>query len=101
MRRKMSPALIVIIALAVIGIAANVQNYLIPVLVLGLIFLLYYVGVYRKNPSRYNTKKTAVKSRTSQHSAKSKSKSSRKTIPFRVIEGGKDDQDQDDMPKYH
>ncbi|WP_028559993.1 hypothetical protein [Paenibacillus pinihumi] len=98
MRRKMSPALIVIIALAVIGIAANVQNYLIPVVVLGLIFLLYYVGVYRKNPSRYNTKKTAVKSRTSQQSAKSKS--TRKNIPFRVIEGGKDDHD-DDVPKYH
>ncbi|WP_270170433.1 hypothetical protein [Paenibacillus sp. SYP-B4298] len=98
--RKMSPALIVIIVLAAIGLAANLDQYVIPIVVLGAIFLLYK---FPPKPLRRNGTqgRPGVSARPRATSSPShRSKTSRKNIPFRVIEGGKDD-NQDDLPKYH
>lgn len=96
MPRKMSLLSIVILVLVVIGIVSqtisNPYQLLIPVVVFGVIYVLYKFppgGVRTKAKPRYKTQ-----SRKEQP-AKSKQ---RKHMPFRVIEGGKDD---DNLPKYH
>ncbi|AZN40609.1 hypothetical protein [Paenibacillus albus] len=96
MPRKMSLLSIVILALVVIGIVSqtisNPYQLLIPVVVFGVVYLLYKFppgGARTKAKPRYKTQ-----SRKDQP-AKSKQ---RKNMPFRVIEGGKDD---DNLPKYH
>lgn len=97
--RKMSPAMIVILVLAAIGLAANLDHYVIPVVVLGAIFLLYK---YPPKSLRRNghAGRSGAAARPKANSSSHKSKSTRKNIPFRVIEGGKED-NQDDLPKYH
>ncbi|RAP76904.1 hypothetical protein [Paenibacillus montanisoli] len=94
----MNPLSVIILALVVIGIItqtiSNPYQLIIPVAVFGVIYLLYKFppGVSRtKAKPRYKTG-----SRKDQQPA-SKSKA-RKNMPFRVIEGGKDD---DNIPKYH
>jgi hypothetical protein len=94
MPRKISPLLIVILALVVIGLFSQMTNpvqLIIPVVVLGAIFLLY------KFPPGPVRAKTKTKTQPRQSAAQSKPKT-RKNVPFRVIEGGKDD---DNLPKYH
>jgi hypothetical protein len=94
MPRKISPLLIVILALAVIGLFSEMTNpvqFIIPAVVLGGIFLLY------KFPPGAVRAKAKPKTPPRQNAAQSKPKA-RKNVPFRVIEGGKDD---DNLPKYH
>jgi hypothetical protein len=85
MRRKFSPIEIAIAILIAIGLLVSLRTLFIPILVLGIIFLLY-----KFPPSRW--KKTS----TGRGSAKGK----RKNAKFRVINGSKDS-DPDDFPKYH
>lgn len=64
---------------------------IIPVTVFAVVFLLY-----KFPPSRFRVSKPSARSAAPDR-LKTKSRS-RKTVPFRVIEGGKDD---DNQPKYH
>jgi len=94
MPRKMSPLFIVILALVAIGLVSQISNpvqLIIPVAVLGVIFLLYKYppGTVRAKPRAKSQQRTGP--------MQSKPKT-RKNVPFRVIEGGKDD---DNLPKYH
>ncbi|MCQ6558174.1 hypothetical protein [Paenibacillus mendelii] len=95
MPRKMSPLFIFILTLAGLGLVYQMIFFpgklLIPVVVLGVIFLAYMLQ--QKGPRVKQRTKSA--SRREQPSSKPKT---RKTVPFRVIEGGKDD---DNLPKYH
>lgn len=93
---------ITFLALLVIGLVYSVINspgkFIIPIVVLGGIFLLYkyppsFLRGYGSQQSRAYVKPSRS---TSSRSKTSKPRS--KTVPFRVIEGGKDD---DDLPKYH
>ena len=98
MPRKMSPLLIVILALVAIGLIVQTISspiqLLIPIVVFGAIFLLYKFPPGRYRASRARPKPSGA--RRDPHSG-SKTKT-RKNMPFRVIEGGKDD---DNLPKYH
>jgi len=97
MRRKYSPLLLVLLALIGIGVVYQLVKYpstlIIPVAVFAVVFLLYKFppGSLRRNRPRQAAEvkdRPKAKTRTGQ----------RKTVPFRVIEGGKDD---DNLPKYH
>ncbi|TXK71871.1 hypothetical protein [Paenibacillus sp. N3.4] len=85
MRRKFSPIEIAIGILIAIGLIVSLRTLFIPILVLGIIFLLY-----KFPPSRWRL------SSFSRGSAKGKSKKGK----FRVINGNKDSKP-DDFPKYH
>ncbi len=85
MRRKFSPIEIAIAILIAIGLLVSLRTLFIPILVLGIIFLLY-----KFPPSRWR------KNSTGRGPAKGK----RKNAKFRVINGSKDS-DSDDLPKYH
>jgi hypothetical protein len=95
MPRKMSPLFIIILALVGIGLLAdsinNPAQIIIPVAVFGLIFLMYKYppGSVRSRPKA----KPQQRGETMQGKPRT-----RKNMPFRVIEGGKDD---DNLPKYH
>lgn len=95
--RKMSPLLIVILTLIGVGLFAQMLNnpvqLIIPVVVFGVIYLLYKFPPGGARTSAKPRSKPANR----RESQASKPKS-RKNIPFRVIEGGKDD---DNLPKYH
>jgi len=97
MLRKVSPLFIFILALAGLGLVYQLftspGQLLIPVLVLGGIFLAYSIQ-QRGGRGKSHRKPTA---RRSESPADSKQRT-RKTVPFRVIDGGKDD---DNLPKYH
>ncbi|RXZ78285.1 hypothetical protein EBB07_29980 [Paenibacillaceae bacterium] len=98
---RLRPAFVIILVLMVIGIVdlfrSNPGFFLIPVVVLGAIFLLYKYppGRGRNADAGSNTRKSTVKP---VRNAQNKPKTPRKNIPFRVIEGGKDDEN---LPKYH
>ncbi|MBD2847274.1 hypothetical protein IDH44_18905 [Paenibacillus sp. IB182496] len=108
--RKLHPAVLVVVALVIIGIAdmlfKSPGRLLLPVAVLGIIFLLYKFGPGRLlgGGSRQRDKpgaKRSYQSAQTQQAARqrnTRSKPDRKRLPFRVIEGGKDN---DDLPKYH
>ncbi|MZQ84262.1 hypothetical protein GQF01_19280 [Paenibacillus sp. 5J-6] len=85
MRRRFSPVEIAIGVLIAIGLLVNLPSFFIPILVLGLIFLLY-----KFPPSRW--KKPSI--------GRGPSKPKRKNAKFRVINGTKDSEP-DDFPKYH
>ncbi|CAN7603446.1 hypothetical protein LJR153_004502 [Paenibacillus sp. LjRoot153] len=85
MRRKFSPIEIAIGVLIAIGLLANFRFFLIPIFVLGVIFLLY-----KFPPSRW--KKPSI--------PRGAEKGKTKNAKFRVINGTKDS-DKDDFPKYH
>lgn len=103
-------AAIVVAFLFVVGIVdivltSSAMQLLLPIIILGGIFLLYkyppaflrgggHSGGYAgRSRQVYAPRKTAVPPKSKRDkTARSKS------IPFRVIEGGKDD---DDTPKYH
>ncbi|OXM16758.1 hypothetical protein [Paenibacillus herberti] len=100
-RKTASIWMVVLSVLAVIGLFDMLldRNYvmLLPLAVLAIIFALY-----KWNPGRRNAQPrikprgpAAGKPRSASTAAKNRV---RKTSPFRVIDGGKDD---DSMPKYH
>lgn len=85
MRRKFSPIEVAIAILLAIGLLVSWQTLFIPILVLGIIFLLY-----KFPPSRWKMSSTG----------RGPAKRKRKNAKFRVINGSKDS-DSDDLPKYH
>ncbi|MEC0230891.1 MULTISPECIES: hypothetical protein [Paenibacillus] len=85
MRRKFSPIEIAIAILIAIGLLVSLRALFIPILVLGIIFLLY-----KFPPSRWRKFSTG----------RGPSKVKRKNAKFRVINGTKDSEP-DDYPKYH
>ncbi|MBP1962115.1 hypothetical protein [Paenibacillus aceris] len=85
MRRRFSPIEVAIGILIAIGLIVSLRTLFIPILVLGIIFLLY-----KFPPSRW--KKPSY--------GRGPSKAKRKNAKFRVINGTKDT-DSDDFPKYH
>ncbi len=93
---------IAIVALAAIGLVymllRNPLGFVIPVVVLGGIFLLYKYPPAFLERARGNSSRSHVKPGRSSQAKSRTSKPRSKTVPFRVIEGGKDD---DDLPKYH
>lgn len=96
MPRRLNGIMIVFLILIVIGIlkaaAARPAAILIPVVVFGIVFLLYkYPPARFRSAYRQSRVKQPDRQRTKQQPRK-------RPAPFRVIEGGKDD---DDMPKYH
>ncbi|MFC4808368.1 hypothetical protein [Paenibacillus sp. GCM10023250] len=100
MPRKMSLPTIIILVLVVVGLVSqtisNPYQLLIPVFVFGAIYLLYKFppGAKAKSPKPPQRYKSGAR-RDQQQASRTKT---RKNMPFRVIEGGKDD---DDLPKYH
>ncbi|CAM4233116.1 hypothetical protein PATA110616_02140 [Paenibacillus tarimensis] len=88
--------MIVLLALIIIGLIEDLTynpiQLLIPLLIFGTVFLLY-----KFPPGGARRGKPAVR-KTSASSRSKSSTRSRKPVPFRVIEGGKDD---DNLPKYH
>ncbi|WP_133305034.1 hypothetical protein [Paenibacillus pinisoli] len=100
--KRWSPAAIILFALMAIGIVVGFMRFaiylILPIVILGGIFLLY-----KYPPSFLGGRRGASHSRTHVTQTRTTAKPKRdrprsKTVPFRVIEGGKDD---DDMPKYH
>lgn len=85
MRRKFSPIEVAIAILIAIGLLVSLRTLFIPILVLGIIFLLY-----KFPPSRW--RKNSM--------GRGPAKGKRKNAKFRVINGSKDS-DSDDLPKYH
>ncbi|NOU72227.1 hypothetical protein GC098_12460 [Paenibacillus sp. LMG 31458] len=85
MRRKFSPIEVAIAILIAIGLLVSLRTLFIPILVLGIIFLLY-----KFPPSRW--RKPSI--------GRGPAKGKRKNAKFRVINGSKDS-DSDDLPKYH
>ncbi len=85
----------VLLVLLVIGLFFSLKNLWLPIVILGGIFLLY------KFPPSFVTKQRGGRAQVIQKPTSSKTRRDRprsKTVPFRVIEGGKDD---DETPKYH
>lgn len=97
MPRRWNASSIIVIALMAIGfvymLLINPGSLLIPIIIFGGIFLLYKYPPSswggNKNPRPY------VKQNRTQPQQRPKSR----RAPFRVIEGGKDDDDE--LPKYH
>ncbi|MVP00180.1 hypothetical protein [Paenibacillus lutrae] len=101
MRRRWSVPAVVIAILAVIGLAVSIRTLLVPILVLGLIFLLYkFVPRQGQSGSSYrrsgapSLKKPPGPGRMSAAERKRRAK-------FRVIDGSKRSDDPDDPPPYH
>jgi uncharacterized membrane protein len=95
MKRTLPISTKIVLGLIVIGLIRNIvyspSSYLIPLLVFAAIFLLYKFppnGLIRRGSS-----KTA-------YTYQNKTKEKKKPSPFRVIQGNKDNSD-DDTPKYH
>jgi hypothetical protein len=94
MRGKFQPWYYVLFAFILVGIVFQLFNQpeqmIIPVVIFGAVFLFY-----KFPPSRSRNKTRSASS--SQERMQTKQRN-RKPIPFRVIEGGKED---DNLPKYH
>jgi len=96
----------ILIAIVILGFVYTVIEtpwlLITPIVVLGGIFLLYkYPPAFLQKYARTTTAQSKHKSSYSTASNKSKVKRDRprsKTVPFKVIEGGKDD---NDTPRYH
>lgn len=81
--------LALIIGLIVIGLAANFSRFLIPIAVLGSIFLLYK---FPPNKWKFNRKQAVHKRKKSTRKSKAK---------LHVIQGSKMDDNDDNTPRYH
>lgn len=85
----------VLFVLMVIGLFISLKNLWLPIVIIGGIFLLY------KFPPSFLRNERGGRAQVMQKPSSSKTRRDRprsKTVPFRVIEGGKDD---DETPKYH
>jgi len=89
MRQRMNWISYVIFALILIGLLRSSATIFIPILVLGLIYLLY-----KYPPSRWSQFASLFKQSASGN------KRRRKNGKFRVINGNKSN-DSDEFPKYH
>lgn len=95
MNRRFSwPQLILITIIAVlllIGLVTSMSRFLIPIVVFGVIFLLYK---YPPNTWKFKSNQTGGAS-------KRKNKPPVRKAKFRVIQGSKPDDDNEDRPRYH
>ncbi|MHA7962775.1 hypothetical protein ACX93W_01435 [Paenibacillus sp. CAU 1782] len=85
----------VLLVLMVVGLFISLKSLWLPIVIIGGIFLLY------KFPPSFLRKERGGRAQVTQKPSSSKTRRDRprsKTVPFRVIEGGKDD---DETPKYH
>lgn len=86
----------VIGVLIAIGLLSNLRQLIIPVVVFGVIFLLW-----KFPPARWK-RPTRVRSQASSYAKAKSTKDKRKPIPFKVIQGNKkDDKDSDPPYPYH
>lgn len=86
---------VVFLVLMAIGLIVSLKQLLIPIVILGGIFLLYkFPPAFLRGARPQNTHVTRKTSAAKPRKERPRSK----TVPFRVIEGGKDD---DETPKYH
>jgi|CeladaMinimDraft_18_1061708.scaffolds.fasta_scaffold07338_2 hypothetical protein len=104
MRGKITPLAAVLLTLAAIGLVATLLKYphelIIPAVVFGIVFLLYKFPPGRFRRQGYRTPRPSARDRRKTGSGSgSGSPARRKTMPFRVIEGGRDDDE--DRPRYH
>ncbi|MFX3633616.1 MAG: hypothetical protein ACE3L7_25020 [Candidatus Pristimantibacillus sp.] len=101
MSRKWNVPAIIIFSLMGIGLVymliSNPGGFLLPIIILGGIFLLY-----KFPPSTWSTKSQSNQQPyVKQNRTKPQQRPKSRRTPFRVINGGKDDNDDDDLPKYH
>lgn len=95
MNRRWSAATVVIAALALIGLAYSLNQFLIPILVLGLIFVLYKMAPRKGQGTSYKTRSASRKP------ARPSASERRRKAKFRVIEGSKPSDPPEDPPRYH
>ncbi|WP_240941066.1 hypothetical protein [Paenibacillus sp. HB172176] len=101
--KGMSVIGIIVLSLMIIGFLFYLFNnplaMLLPIVIFGGIFLLYkYPPSFLRGFNSSQYQRAAKVTQMKKPSAKSrKDRPKSKTVPFRVIEGGKDD----DLPKYH
>lgn len=98
MRRMPKPWFIALLALIAVGIVVtivrNPGSLIIPAAVFAVVFLLYKFPPAGLRGARPRTRSAAQPA----HQRVRTKPRTRKNAPFRVIEGGKDD---DNLPKYH
>ncbi|MFF2482035.1 hypothetical protein [Paenibacillus sp. NPDC058071] len=96
--RRWNAVSIITLALLVIGIfysiAADPLGWVLPIVLIGGIFLLY-----KYPPSTWGRSARPGQPNVKQNRTAPRQKPKSRTVPFRVINGGKDDND--DTPKYH
>lgn len=101
-RKKIDVWTWVILILAAWGLLvlliSNPYDMLLPVTVLGVILLLYWWNPGRRSSRSKTAGRTSSASPNAAKQPAAAKARSRKNMPFRVIEGGKDE---DGMPKYH
>jgi len=100
---KLDGWMIVLLALIAFGLVYGIINnpsvFIIPVVVLGGIFLLYkFPPSFLRGGASPKSRQPQVKPSRATAAKMKGTKPRSKTMPFRVIEGGKDD---DDIPRYH
>jgi len=100
---RFHPMFYVLLPLAVLGFATQFDSILrsiaIPIAIIAVLFVLYYIMQKRKiggHRSGYHRQAPPRQVRKAQE----KSKPRRQTMPFRVIEGNKN-KDDDNTPRYH
>ncbi|MCC3373372.1 hypothetical protein [Cohnella sp. REN36] len=105
-QRRISPFLVVLIVLIAIGLFGQIQQgalgLLIPVALIAIVWLLYKFPpsrFARGGSSRSAYHRAAVQSRKRQQSRAEADKPRRRQMPFRVIEGNKNRDDE--PPPYH
>lgn len=86
----------IILALAAIGLLVSARQLLIPIGVFGVIYLLW-----KYPPDRWMGRARSSKSGPASRSEKRRKGATTKTGKFRVIDGSKKKEEQDDTPKYH
>jgi len=100
MRGKITPLMAVLLTLIAIGIIAKFREspgvLIIPAVVFGIVFLLY-----KFPPDRFRKRNFRAPGPPARDRRKTGAGAAprRKTVPFRVIEGGRDDDG--DRPRYH
>ncbi|OUM96887.1 MAG: hypothetical protein A9Z00_04775 [Thermobacillus sp. ZCTH02-B1] len=102
MRGKITPLAAVLLTLAAVGIVATLRErpalLIIPAAVFGIVYLLYRFPPDRFRKRRYRAPQPPARDRRKTGSGAG-AFSRRKALPFRVIEGGRDDDG--NRPKYH
>jgi hypothetical protein len=103
MRGKIIPPAAILLTLAAIGVVAallrNPIDLIIPAVVFGIVFLLYKFPPGRVRQRNFRAPKPSARDRRKTGTGSGPG-SRRKPLPFRVIEGGRDDDDEN-RPKYH
>jgi len=100
MRRRLTPLSAILLTLAAIGFVTMLIRYpaqlVIPAVVFGIVFLLYKFPPGRYRRREYRAPRPSARDRRKSGSGAA---ARRKTVPFRVIDGGRDDDE--NRPKYH